>query len=289
MLMKIKSTSYTGPINSVIHGYNVIHNNGYAYPFTARTFRTFNNPLLQLVYSTHSSMPRKLVVLDIGAAIGDTALFLLSNCGVAIDKIFCIDGDNEFFGYLSLNSIHDAKIKPVHCFLSDDFKQENSLIRIHASTASSQGASYVDAVTLDYLVFERLKLMYCDVVKIDVDGFDGIVLKGAQKTLSVFKPSVIFEWHPILYNQTQNDYFLPFNILSGLGYEKFVWFNKYGEFSHFNFINDFSNLKYFVDLCLRGNFENDWHYDVVAFHKDSHVDLVEFAELEFAKKKKSAF
>ena len=68
-----------------------------------------------------------------------------------------------------------------------------------------------------------------------------------------------------------------------LGYQQFVFFDKFGNFSqiHCN-INDYE-LDTLAELCLRNNYNDDWHYDVIAFPAVTKIDPITLAELYYAK------
>ena len=52
----------------------------------------------------------------------------------------------------------------------------------------------IECRTLDAIVAER-GLNRIDLVKIDVEGFEHEVLRGARDTLARFRPKLIVEWH----------------------------------------------------------------------------------------------
>ena len=79
------------------------------------------------------------------------------------------------------------------------------MLRTHKGTASAQGNSKTSAVTLDSLI-SLINPDAIDLIKIDVDGFDGKVLLGAKGILRRYSPAVIFEWHPALCKQTGNNW-----------------------------------------------------------------------------------
>ena len=282
---------YKGPINAAIHGYPVEISNGYTYPVTSRSYKTFNNPLLELANLTAEIKKTPICIVDIGSAVGDTALFLIANADKQIDKIYCIDGDSEFFNYLIHNVKNIKKINPLKALLSDgDRQKEAALIRIHLGTASAQGELLEDAITLDGLLLDsNARVSQIDLIKVDVDGFDGKVLAGSTKILMKFKPTIIFEWHPVLYNKTKNDIHRPFQILQENGYSKFVWFDKYGNFSHFDNTHSREDTERMAQVCMNGRHEFDWHYDVIAIHKETELPLVKLAEMQYAKNKRSMF
>jgi FkbM family methyltransferase len=279
---------FSGPVSTTIHGYKVILNYGYVYPIYSRKFHSYNNPLVELVYQAYSVHNSPVTLIDVGAAIGDTVLLTYSNCPGMIKNFYCVDGDQEFFRYLQYNLGNFAEGKLILSMLSHDETLERELVRTHKGTASAQGEVEVSARSLD-LVATEVGLQDVDVLKIDVDGFDGKVLLGATNILNKYQPSVIFEWHPILCKKTGNDSRQQFEILEACGYEKFIWFTKFGEFSHFMYGFDQESVSRLAELCLRDKFSDDWHYDVVALHRNSRINPVVLAELSFAKVRKSKF
>ncbi len=117
---------------------------------------------------------------------------------------------------------------------------------------------------------------HVDVIKIDTDGYDGQVLQGARQLLRTHRPSVVFEWHPILLAAVDQDWATPFEVLVESGYEWFVWFTKEGDFSHLTHGFDREAAALLAELCVSERAPGpDWHYDVVALPADgpSPVDV----------------
>lgn len=278
---------YPVPVKTTIHNHHVLVNNGYAYPMTARKYKTFNNPLVELVYQSYKVKNRPVNLIDVGAAIGDTVLLISENCPKMLGHIVCIDGDKEFFRYLEHNLDWMEQISLIEAMLSSEIGAEKELIHIHAGTASAQGKTFSVATTLDKLS-EQINLQEIDIIKIDVDGFDGKVLQGGRALLRKYSPEVIFEWHPILYRKTGNDWLVPFEELTSAGYDRFLWFDKFGNFCLFSGLN-VKSINTFAELCFNGKFQPDWHYDIVALHRTSPIIEVQLAELSFARQKKSQF
>src|SRR5262245_50236152 len=92
-----------GPVQTTIHGVKVRVNYGYTYPLNMRLYRDLNNPLVELTVQTSLSYERPVVVIDVGAAIGDTVLLLDSNCPSHVAKYVCVEPDAEFSSYLEVN------------------------------------------------------------------------------------------------------------------------------------------------------------------------------------------
>lgn len=274
------------PVTTSVHGYNAVVNAGFSYPLVARLHKQFNNPLVQLVHQTFVAKRAPLTLIDVGAAVGDTVFLLQSNMPGAFEKVLCIDGDEEFFSYLQQNTRQFPFVECINTLLSERSQLENSLVRIHAGTASAQGDLKIQSVTLDELIEER-NIQQVDVLKIDTDGFDGKVLAGAVHTIKTHKPSIIFEWHPILIHKTNNSFEESFKILHESGYSHFTFFTKYGNFSHFMIGVNSRELQLLSQVSLNNRHVSDWHYDVVATNET--IDIVELAECSFAKQKISAY
>ena len=98
-----------------------------------------------------------------------------------------------------------------------------------------------------------------------------------------------FEWAPISCQQTGNNFTDHFEILKEYGYTKFVWFNKYGDFSHYTEGYDKISTNMLAELCLRDRAYIDWHYDVISLHESSTISPIALAELAFSKRRKSQY
>src|SRR4051794_36960756 len=56
-----------------------------------RRYPRYNAPLVELVHRTAQSLERPVHVVDVGAAIGDTALLLLASCAQDVRHITCVE------------------------------------------------------------------------------------------------------------------------------------------------------------------------------------------------------
>lgn len=276
----------SAPVRTTIHGHKVIVNYGHTYPLTCRRVRTFDNPLVELVFQTASAIRRPLTLVDVGANVGDTILVLHANCPRMIDEFLCVDADAEFFSYLQ-NNLSDLKGGKFVCtLLSDSDGAERSLVRHMRSTASASGGDRMAAQTLDSAVAAS-GLQRIDVLKTDVDGLDGKVLLGSRQILAKHQPAVIFEWHPLLCRSASNNWSDHFDALEQCGYEHFIWYTKYGEFSHFSFCGERASLALLADLCLRSQMYEDWHYDVIALPFRYLSWQLSLAEMAYARRRRS--
>lgn len=278
------------PVTIRVHNEQISLNCGYTYPIYTRVFNSINNPLVQLAYQTRQILNRPLRMIDVGAAIGDTVLLVEKNIDSVFDSVLCIDGDDEFYDYLEKNMAPRTYVQTYKATLtSESGTLVGDLIRTHSGTASVQGnVNGRLSMSLDDLV-AAIDFSNIHLVKIDVDGYDGNVLAGAKNILNQHKPNVIFEWHPIMLNDTGNSIYQSFEVLIECGYEHFIFFNKYGFFSHYMYNVNYESIDFLNKISLLSKLEYDWHYDVIALERDSKIDMYDLAACEYAKNKKSPF
>ena len=155
----------------------------------------------------------------------------------------------------------------------------------HRGTAAALGSEFVDAVPLDSV--STLQNNRIDILKIDVDGFDGEVLSGSTGLLKRALPRVIFEWHPPLAHQMKHDPLAAFDTLKSCGYEHYLWFNNIGTFSHFSEQPNRDTLLRHAEYLIKVQSRADAHFDVIALPPGSKIDQVELAEMEFPRSRKS--
>lgn len=278
---------FSGPVETTIHGRTVVVNAGYSYPAFLRRWPTYNDPLVELVHQAHAAKGAPIVLVDVGAAVGDTVLLVLDRCPGAVGEVHCVEGDDEFFGYLERNLAGVPGVRLHQVLLSDVQGEEASLVRVHKGTASAQGETRVPATTLD-AVLEGAGDPAVDVLKIDTDGFDGKVLAGATGLLGRRRPAVIFEWAPRVYDATGQARRRPFEVLASAGYRWFVWFDKYGVFSHVDDGYQPAPVDLLAELCVSGRAPGpDWHYDVIALAEGSAIQPGELAALAHARNSRS--
>lgn len=264
-----------------LHGFDVHLNGGNTYPHITKALPYFNAPLVELVNQAHGALGRKISFIDVGAATGDTILLLEQRCAGKVESYVCFEGDDEFETLLKANMRQFRNVKIVTSLLASEHKSIPSLHKHHQGSASATGNNLQTAKPLDAFASEFSRGM--DVLKIDVDGFDGEVLQGAKSLLSTYKPWVIFEWHPALILRAKTDYGSAFDALRDSGYKRFAWFHNTGHFSHFSDVPSAILLETMNQYLLQVNARSDEHFDVVALPDAApHVEL-ELASMDYAR------
>jgi FkbM family methyltransferase len=151
------------------------------------------------------------VVLDIGANIGAHAMLLARAVGED-GKVYAFEPTDYAYAKLSQNRMLNPGLAGrIHCMqymLVDDrvagkpapdlysswpLKDDATLHQLHQGRLMS--TSGAEARTLDSVI-ESLKVDRVDFIKLDIDGFECGMLRGANKALNRWRPPIIMELAP---------------------------------------------------------------------------------------------
>ena len=164
------------------------------------------------------------VVIEVGANIGAHTLQIAKLAGkkgrvIAIEPTqFAIE---KLKKNISLNP-NISNITVVKKVVSDVEARGKDAINSDWSMNSQQSPEKINflSTTVDKLV-EGLELCHVDLLKIDVDGYDYKVLKGAKETIRKEKPTIFIELCEYTLQQKGDSIVDIFNFLEGFGYECF--------------------------------------------------------------------
>lgn len=227
-----------------------------------------------------------LSVLDIGANVGDTACIIKTAEEV---PILCIEGDEYIFGFLQKNVAQFQNVTAHRLFLGEASREiranfEKSGWNLTLKPSESSGHA-VNVTKLDDFIFTEPGWQTFKLVKIDAEGFDCAIIRGATNFLRAVQPVIQFE-----YNRESMD---PINEpglntllrLSDLGYSQVGIHDNYGRFlcstslSEKNFIKDLHD--YADSVYGRIPF-----YDITVFHHSDGDLAAEFHEVERQERRK---
>ena len=190
-----------------------------------RVFAFRENYEPELIYLEKLLSPGS-VFIDVGANIGIYALVASKLVGEA-GRVIAFEPSAQSFPLLQQN-IELNGLKNIRAFrvaLADRIRKAwlyhpgvpecNSLAR---DSSSEDEAEEVTVETLDDMV-KRASISRVDVIKIDVEGAEELVLRGAANVLASMRPAVIFEVNPsyaALFGLSVQG---SSKLLEGLGYE----------------------------------------------------------------------
>jgi FkbM family methyltransferase len=189
----------------------------------------------EVVQSIQDHVHSGMRVLDIGAQSGFYSLLLSRLVGPA-GMVFAFEPLPANFRVLEenlrLNGIQNVMIRQeaVSDFsgnISFEFpREEVSLIAGPLLESDNLGAFQVPAISLDDFV--RQTGQPIQFIKMDVEGAETAVLRGAVQTLKAFRPAMVVELH---HDHPQDGLHPAITLLEQLGYQ-IEWLNEVAYRSH---------------------------------------------------------
>lgn len=252
----------------VIGNYKLLADPANSQPYIIKKYPEHGKALIRLA-KTIKEKYGSLQIFDIGANFGDTAAMLLSE-----DKeynIICIEGDEKPFAFLSTNFGRVQNVKMEKTFLDDkenitskELEKTGGSLRLKQS---NNGTNKVKFVTLDHLIKTNPSYKKTKLIKIDTDGYDFKIIRGAKQYIEEIKPILYFEYDSVFLSDNKENGVDIFPFLNNLGYQTFAFYDNYGRFLialTFEAIRQIKQLDRYIQK-RNGAFA---YYDIVSFHKE---------------------
>jgi FkbM family methyltransferase len=147
-----------------------------------------------------------MIVADVGAHIGFMTMYLAQRVGSS-GTVLSFEPSPAPLAQLrhniQINSL--ANVKPMAIALSDNAGQARFVVLPHSTTSRLAGADRIEnadaqsievqMMRLDELIFGAGGPARLDVLKIDVEGNEGAVLRGASRVMAELRPTMLIEVH----------------------------------------------------------------------------------------------
>lgn len=189
-------------------------------------------PILELFYRH-----KKPVIAEVGTNIGGSLLQMEIACPNA--DFYCFEPVDLFYSIAAKN-LEANGWKNVHLeksMLSD--REEEVTLNVNTSTASAAISEYRESIRTLSPVGKQLErtttLDRCmrgrklDFLKIDTDGYEPKVIRGATDTISSSNPSLFFEFDPRFLSNAGEDPNELLRMLRDFGYSDYLVLNNFGE------------------------------------------------------------
>ncbi|HEV8051419.1 MAG TPA: FkbM family methyltransferase, partial [Parachlamydiaceae bacterium] len=137
------------------------------------------------------------VVLDVGAYIGTHAVFFAKKVG-ALGKVHAFEPQRSSFQMLCTNLTLNA-LYNTHCYQVgvSDKSTTIKLPVVDPYEGMNYGAiaidDYLQGEDLQLITIDSLNLKQCNLIKVDVEGMEAKVLKGARQTIKELRPVLYVE------------------------------------------------------------------------------------------------
>lgn len=172
--------------------------------------------LAELVVKKYSTA----TMIDIGANVGDTIAVVKSKIDI---PIIAIEGDDTSFSFLQKNAIQFNNVDLIKQFLGEEEKE--LLVTIdkkgwnNTIIPSNKGESKMYIKKLDdVLNIKKYEESKFKLLKIDTEGFDTIILRGAKSIIEKNSPVIYIEYNGENIKKIGEDGFSTLMWLKRLGY-----------------------------------------------------------------------
>jgi FkbM family methyltransferase len=229
---------------------------------------------------------KKLIIIDIGANIGDTASLISEKVNDA--SILCIEGNESFIPFLENNikliKNNEIFIEPKYCvdiLENNKFNIDTKSGTAHLSISNQNEIENID--TLDNIINTNHTIFKtANILKIDTDGFEITVLNGSKEYLKETHPIVFFEYTPEAYISNNQNPLDLINMLNFYGYEKALFYDNFGYPIG---VYNFSNIEKIKELVNKIDNKKIYYYDVLCIHHfdEEKYEIVLNNELQFYK------
>lgn len=263
------------PLESVVStGDQVVTIGGHPVRFPAQSripqsyefYPNYGRELTSLAQLVSAKYP-DAVMVDVGANVGDT-IALIRQCTNA--KIYAFEGDSTSLGFLRVNTASLGNVEIVDRFLDETGHIATTHIEKsgwnNTLRPTSDGAS-IEFTTLDRFFADHPHAPRLKLVKIDCEGFDARILRGARALFTASRPAILFEYHARCLRELQEDGPSIFASLASLGYEDVILFDHAGELLLSSSAGN-APLWRQLDRYTANDRTPILYFDAVCFHRD---------------------
>lgn len=222
-----------------------------------------------------------MTVIDVGANVGDTIAVLKS----AIDlPVIAVEGDDVSYSYLEKNTKQFSNITLIKTYLGEHSREEKvSMEKSGWNTTlipDAAGEKQISFKTLDEVVTSNgLNDKELKLLKVDVEGFDTIVLRGATRIIQQHKPVLFFEYNRANMIAINEDGLSTIFSFRNYGYHKIAFFDHKGTLMLATDLQNVEVVTYMHEyVSAKNNLAG--YYDICIFHEKDTSVAEEFLKLE---------
>lgn len=262
-----------GKFKVLMPGYNIQAVNYRLYPDLNASF----GRLAKAIATKYPGMS----VIDVGANVGDTIAVVKSEVDV---PLIGVEGDEITYSYLEKNSKQFTGVSIVKTFLGE--KSQDLQVNFEKSgwnatiIPDDKGGQQVAFKTLDEVISEggfdnrELRLL-----KVDVEGFDTIVLRGAGNIIRKHRPVVFFEYNRQNMISINEDGLSTVLSFAELGYNKILFFDHKGTLMLADSVKNKELVTYLHDYASSAK-NLIGYYDICLFHEQDDQLAENFLGIE---------
>jgi FkbM family methyltransferase len=221
-----------------------------------------------------------LTFIDIGANIGDTAILIDEK--VPDGNYLCVEASDFYFKILEENAKLLKGITPVKVLCDENESKVNVALDVigdSAVVAKTAGAEMI-STTIDNLVKKYPSFNKTNILKVDTDGYDYKVIRGAKLLIESSKPAMFFEFSPNHLIEAGENPVSIFKFLEEKGYTNMLFYDRFGYIYMNLKTNETDFIERLIEYTKRKKGE---YYDILTFHSSNNGDFEKFygSEMNF--------
>lgn len=216
-----------------------------------KRFPNMNNQLGRLA-KVVAKKYTDIAMIDVGANVGDTIAIVKTFVDI---PVIGVEGDETTYSFLEKNLTQFNNVNIIKQFLGEETRTIKANLEkdgwngtIVPSDTSTQS---LELKTLDETINERgFNNLNLKLLKVDVEGFDTIVLRGATSILKKHQPVLYFEYNRENMNAIKEDGISTLLSLKNFGYQQIIFFdnkNKYILDTNLNNTELITQLHHYAD------------------------------------------
>jgi FkbM family methyltransferase len=172
---------------------------------------------------------RCVIGIDVGANIGDTVAAMMTS---EQDRFLAIEPNPHFANYFRENWNGNPNVVLLSVLCSSSAGEPSVVIQEKQGTArittSPHGLS-IKQTTLDEVIRTMSDFKVANLLKIDTDGYDFEVLRGAALFIEQNKPTVLFECDAFTNDRYTEDFFECIELFRNSDYQGLLLYDHQGN------------------------------------------------------------
>jgi FkbM family methyltransferase len=219
-------------------------------------------------YSGHTA-------IDIGANVGDTVAVIKSVVDI---PVIAVEGDPVSYAFLERNTTQFSDVALIKEFLGE--KRETIKVQLEKAgwnatlVPAKDHGQELTLKTLDEVLIEKnLAQQNIKLLKLDTEGFDTIILRGATELINTHHPVLYFEFNRSNMDAIGEDGLSTLFAFANEGYDSVLLYDNKGRYMMHTLLRDKKTLEQLHFYAEEDNSQIAY-YDVCLFH-NSDRDLAE--------------
>jgi FkbM family methyltransferase len=140
-----------------------------------------------------SKVPGRRTAIQAGGNVGVYPIALARQ----FKEVWTFEPETENYKCLEANTAHLSNIQKQRCALGATFGTVETHKNVEGE--ANTGAIHVsDGGSIVRITIDQLGVDECDLIWLDVEGYEELILKGAENTIDIFFPAIIIEENPKL-------------------------------------------------------------------------------------------